>query len=383
MLSYGCSPSCVNGSADEAALDFSAEFMTAVISLSLADETRDEMTARGVWSMAFTKLNHAANVFRTTPSWEPPHVLAQVFKSSALQQMDDGKVEKGNENPTTTSGFRDGQPAPGETIDAGATPATALPSVFKETPTASCSTASPRLEPGPSIPPQDSHKASPAPEVPPTSPHPLPIMPLDADGPGGTSSVLLPTNEGTNMAISKSECPSIREVVLPDLSSIRPLVVPEKSVLGQNKTTAPPAPSVPSESTAPVPKPAACNPANPPQAPPAAHNAALSSETTPPSTTVPAPIKSVDKRVHWSRTRRVIKDSDSDSSLTSLNSTKGKEGSQSEIDDADQNENESDDPCDIDDQTENESEDPCDVDEMPRCPGQFVPKGISQADPPR
>jgi hypothetical protein len=121
----------MNGVANEAV------FMQTVISLSLVDETHDETTARGVWAAAFMRLNRAANAFRATPSWEPPHVLAQVIKMDAIEQRvgDD-------EQPATASNSSDGQPAPDETIGGAVNSGAALPSLYEESHSAGSSTVS-------------------------------------------------------------------------------------------------------------------------------------------------------------------------------------------------------------------------------------------------
>jgi hypothetical protein len=324
MLSYGCSPSCVNGVADEAVFNFSAEFMQTVISLSLADETRDETTARGVWAAAFTRLNRAANAFRATPSWEPPHVLAQVIKMDAIEQRvgDD-------EQPATASKSSDGQPAPDETIGAAVNSGAAPPLLYEESHSAGSSTAS-RLGPGSSIsPPHSSQTAPHAPALPPATPHTLLGTPEDADTLGRTSPASLPTNEGAMTAISTGQNPRIVEVVLPHL-----LLIPRQAARNEQSTLAIP-PSVPAESTGPEPKPVACDPVDPPAVSPAAQNTIISSENSPPSSsTVPAPIKRADKRVRWGSPRDVPGDSDSGSSLTEDERTEteseGPDGNESE-----------------------------------------------------
>jgi hypothetical protein len=360
MLSYGCSPSCVNGVADEAALNFSAEFMQIVISLSLADETRDEMTARAVWARAFQSLNHAANAFRATPLWEPPRVLAQVMKKDAIEQSvgDD-------ESPATTSSFSHGHPAPDETIAVDMNPGVAPASLLEESHRRSSPAASPQLKPGTST--SHSPQIAPlSPAVPTAAPHTLSGTPTDGDAPGRTSPTLLPTDEGATTAISTGENPRIVEVVFPHLLSIRRQAAPEDPVSGSEKppnetatqtlasaplsqqsdnekSTSSTFPSAPVESTGPTPKPAACDSVDPPAASPVVKNAVLSSENPPPSSaTAFAPIEHPEKRVHWGSANNVSRNSDNGSALTSLDNTTEDEKTENESEDANENESEDD-----------------------------------------
>ena len=307
MLSYGCSPSCVNGVADGAALNFSAEFMQTVIDLSLADETHDEMTARAIWATAFTRLNTAAHAFRATPSWEPPHILAMLIKMDAIEQP--VKADGGGSN---SSGC---QPALGEELDADTSSGAVAQSSSEERRCAGSSNGSPRLEPGPS---SAHHSSQTAPH--PRTPHSSSGTPEDADGTGRASLAPLPMGEGAMKAVSTGGSPRIAEPVLlrpppndqqvAEESSASPaLNSPPLFLRSDDEQSA--SPSVPAESRSPVPKPVACDPADSREA----------SVTPPPSSTTAIPPVKIEKRVHWDPAPEYREESDGESSLTSLDDT--------------------------------------------------------------
>lgn len=344
MLSYGCSPVCVNGFFDHSALNFSAVFMQTVISLSQTDETRDEAAASDVWARAFARLNAAAHEFHASPTWRPPPILGQLLKSSAIETynaMDD-------ENSITALSSSDSQLGEADVNSAAAL----LPPV--EDPSAVPLAAPPLIEtlhtpeaapqaPAPSEPgnpgsvlkpmacdPVDPATASPAvqtsvlsSEKPPPSPTSVPLHTPQAaprspapSEPGHPGSALKPT--ACDPADPATAAPAVQTSIL---SSKKPPPSPASVPLHT-----PPAASQSPASSEPGPalKPMACAPL--------VRKPARSSENPPSAASVPPLVAPVEKRVHF--TAQVAKDDESESSLSSADSTAEDEGSDHESEDS-------------------------------------------------